>query len=121
MTGLKKYFRNQIFENVVLLRISPSQISPYFHYISCIIHIIYFLQTEHLVLFVAKNFEFECSCTSCGTIRQSRCVCHKISIIRFNIIMKVRFLTDTIFIKNQRNRSIAIKSFIGLWKRRQFF
>ena len=35
MTGLKKYFHNQVFENVVFLHISPPQINP-FHYISCI-------------------------------------------------------------------------------------
>ena len=48
-------------------------------------------------------------------------VCHKVSIIWFNIIVKVGFPTDTIYIKNQRNRSTAIKSFIGFWKWRKFF
>ena len=41
-------------------------------------------------------------------------VCHKISIIWFNIIMKVGFPTDAMYIKKQRNRSTAIKSFIGI-------
>ena len=43
-------------------------------------------------------------------------VCHKISITWLNIIMKIGFPINTMYIKKQRNRSKVIKSFIGLCK-----
>ena len=75
----------------------------------------------HVVLFISKNFNFNVHALVVVPFATVAAVCHKTSIIRFNIIMKVGFPTDAIYIKKQRNRSIAIKLFIGLWKRRKFF
>ena len=49
-----------------------------------------------MVLFVPKNFNLNVPALLAAA------VCHKKSIVRFNIIMKVGFPTDTIYIKNKR-------------------
>ena len=118
MTGLRKYFRNQVIENVVFLRISPPQISPLF-----LLHKLYnsynlFSANRafplHVVLFVSKNFSLNV---------------YALLALRFAIKYPS---SDLIYHesrpperynihKKQKNISIAIKSFIGLWKRRKIF
>ena len=75
----------------------------------------------HVVLFISKSFNLNVYALLVVPFPTAAAVCHKISIIWFNIIMKVSFPTDTIYIKKHRNSTIAIKSFIGLWKRQKFF
>ena len=121
MTGLKIYFCNQVFEDAVFLYMIPPQISPYyFHF-----HVIYFLHTKHFhcnwYFLSQKSFNLNVHALVVVPFATAALVCRKISIIRFNIIMKVGFPRDTIYIKRQRNGSIAIKLFIGLWKRQTFF
>ena len=120
MTGLKKYFRNQVFENVVFLHVSPPQISSLFSF-SYNLFSANRAFPLHVVLFISKNFNLNVHALVVVPFATAAAVCHKTSIIRFNIIIKVSFPTDTIYIKKQRNRSIAIKLFIGLWKRRKIF
>ena len=85
MTGLKKYFGNQIFENVVFFHIISPQISPFFHYISYMIHIPYFLQIEHFrcmwYFSSKKNFNFNVYALPVVPFATAAAVYHKISII----------------------------------------
>ena len=118
MTGLRKYFRNQVIENVVFLRISPPQISPLF-----LLHKLYnsynlFSANRafplHVVLFVSKNFNLNI---------------YALLVLRFaikhpssDLIYHESRPPDRYNIyKKQKNISTAIKSFIGLWKRRRIF
>ena len=88
-------------------------------------HIIYFLQAKHFHwnwhFLSQKNFNLNVHAFVVVPFATAAALCHKISIIRFDIIMKVGFPTDAIYIRKQSNRSIAIKLFIGLWKKRTFF
>ena len=81
VTGLRKYFRNQVIENVVSLLISPPQISPLFS-----LHKLYnsynlFSSKRafslHAVLFVPRNFNSNVHALLAAA------VCHKIFIVRF--------------------------------------
>ena len=55
----------------------------------------------HVVLFVSKNVKLYVHALLAATF------CHKISIARFNFIIKVGFATESIYIKNKR---------IDLWR-----
>ena len=58
-----------------------------------------------------KNFNSNVHALLVVPFATAAAVYRKISIIWFNIIMKVGFLTDTISIRKQRSRSTAIKLF----------
>ena len=70
----------------------------------------------HVVLLISKNFNWNVQALLVVPFGTAFAVCHKISVVWLNIIMKVGFSADTVHIKRQRNRSTAINSFIGLWK-----
>ena len=102
MTGLKKYFCNQVFEDALFLYMIPPQISTYyFHF-----HVIYFLHTKHFhcnwYFLSQKSFNLNVHALVVVPFATAALVCRKISIIRFNIIIKVGFPRDTIYIKKTK-------------------
>ena len=106
MAGLKKYFRNQVFENVVFLYISAPHISPLFSlYKLYNLHNLFSANREfslHVVLFISKSFNLNVHALLVVPFATAVVVCQKISIIRSNIIMKVGFPTDAIYIRNKK-------------------
>ena len=82
-----------------------------FYYIGYIIRLTCFLQTEYFhCMWYLKTLDAHLV-VPFATVAA---ICYKISIIWLNIIMRVVFPTDIIYIKKQRDRSTAKKLFIGL-------
>ena len=54
-----------------------------------------------MVLFISKNVNLNDHALVVVPFTTEAAVCHKISIIQFNIIMKIGFPTNTIYIKNK--------------------
>ena len=109
VNGLKKYFCNQAFENVVFLHISFPQISPLLS-----LYKLYNLLfgNRAFPLLVLKNFNFNVHARHLLQPLQFA-IKYRLS----DLISSLAFPTDGIYIKKQRNISTAIKSFIvGLWK-----
>ena len=58
----------------------------------------------HIQLLISKNFNLNVHPLLVVLLATDTAVCHKISIIWYNIIMKVGFPTETIYTKKQKNR-----------------
>ena len=86
VNGLKKYFCNQAFENVVFLHISFPQISPLLS-----LYKLYNLLSANRAfpLLVLKNFNFNVHARLVVPFATAAVVGHKKSIIWFNIIIRL--------------------------------
>ena len=87
-------------------RIIPPHISPLFSFYK--LYNSYNLFSANrafplpVVLRISKNFNLNCNALLVTLFIADAVVCHKISIIRFNIILKVGFRTDKIYVKRTK-------------------
>ena len=103
---LKIFSQPSFWKCSIFPRIIPPNISPFFSFYK--LYNSYNLFSANrafplsVVLLISKNFNLNCHALLVILFTTDAAVCHKISIIWFNIILKVGFRTDTIYVKKTK-------------------